>query len=221
MASFQDGIDQLRHEFIPASDYVAKDLPQLERERLWPKVWQVACREEEIPNIGDFVTYEIDNESFLVVRVSEDEIRAFYNVCSHRGRRLKTAYNGNIAGGIMCRFHAWRYDLEGKVTYIPNEEGWEGCDMPDRDSLSLMQPRVDTWGGAVWLTMNPEGRLEVVATPNQDTPMSQGHKIIMGNDVWEHAYYLTYENRRPEYLKAWWSCVDFDAVAARFAAAKA
>ena len=75
--------------------------------------------------------------------------------------------------------------------------------------------------GWVWLTMNPEGRLEVVATPNQDTPMSQGHKIIMGNDVWEHAYYLTYENRRPEYLKAWWSCVDFDAVAARFAAAKA
>ena len=69
--------------------------------------------------------------------------------------------------------------------------------------------------------MNPEGRLEVVATPNQDTPMSHGHKILMGNDVWEHAYYLTYENRRPEYLKAWWSCVDFDAVSARFAAAKA
>ena len=51
--------------------------------------------------------------------------------------------------------------------------------------------------------------------------MSHGHKILMGNDVWEHAYYLTYENRRPEYLKAWWSCVDFDAVSARFAAAKA
>ena len=74
--------------------------------------------------------------------------------------------------------------------------------------------------GWVWLVMTKEGKLDVVATPNQDTPMSDGHHVIMGNDVWEHAYYLTYENRRPEYLKAWWNVVDFDAVAARFAAAK-
>lgn len=74
--------------------------------------------------------------------------------------------------------------------------------------------------GWVWLVMTTEGKLDVVATPNQDTPMSQGHKVIMGNDVWEHAYYLTYENRRPEYLKAWWNVVDFDAVAKRFAEAK-
>jgi len=68
--------------------------------------------------------------------------------------------------------------------------------------------------------MTTEGKLDVVATPNQDTPISQGQKVIMGNDGWEHAYYLTDENRRPEYLKAWWNVVDFDAVAARFAAAK-
>lgn len=74
--------------------------------------------------------------------------------------------------------------------------------------------------GWVWLVMTKEGKLDVVATPNQDTPMSDGHHVIMGNDVWEHAYYLTYENRRPEYLKAWWNVVDFDAVAARFATAK-
>ncbi len=91
-----------------------------------------------------------------MVRVSADTIRAFFNVCSHRGRRLKTAYNGNVANGIMCRFHAWRFDLEGQVTYIPNPEGWDGCEMPDRASLALIQPRVDTWGGAVWLTMDPD-----------------------------------------------------------------
>ncbi|MEM1450569.1 MAG: superoxide dismutase [Planctomycetota bacterium] len=75
--------------------------------------------------------------------------------------------------------------------------------------------------GWVWLVLTPEGKLDVVATPNQDTPMSDGHQVIMGNDVWEHAYYLTYENRRPEYLKAWWNTVDFDAVAQRLASAKA
>ncbi|MEM9798790.1 MAG: superoxide dismutase [Planctomycetota bacterium] len=75
--------------------------------------------------------------------------------------------------------------------------------------------------GWVWLVLSKDGRLEVVSTPNQDTPMSDGHHVIMGNDVWEHAYYLTYENRRPEYLQAWWNVVDFDAVAQRFAQAKA
>ena len=74
--------------------------------------------------------------------------------------------------------------------------------------------------GWVWLVMTKEGRLEVTSTPNQDTPISDGSKVIMGNDVWEHAYYLTYENRRPEYLKAWWNVVNWDAVAKRFAAAK-
>ncbi|RYD40835.1 MAG: aromatic ring-hydroxylating dioxygenase subunit alpha, partial [Verrucomicrobiaceae bacterium] len=100
--------------------------------------------------------YEIDTEAFIVTRIGPNEFRAFYNVCPHRGRRLKTAYNGNIAKGIMCRFHAWRFDLEGKVTYIPNPEGWDGCEALDRDSVTLIQPRVDTWGGAVWLTMNED-----------------------------------------------------------------
>lgn len=64
------------------------------------------------------------------------------------------------------------------------------------------------------------GKLELVQKPNQDTPVSDGDSVILGNDVWEHAYYLTYENRRPDYLKAWWDVVDWDAVAQRFAAAK-
>ena len=74
--------------------------------------------------------------------------------------------------------------------------------------------------GWVWLVMTKAGRLEVMSTANQDNPMSDGHQVVMGNDVWEHAYYLTYRNRRPEYLAAWWNVVDWDAVAKRFSAAK-
>jgi superoxide dismutase, Fe-Mn family len=61
--------------------------------------------------------------------------------------------------------------------------------------------------------------LEAYSTPNQDSPILQGHVPVLGNDVWEHAYYLTYRNRRPEYLEAWWNVVNWDAVAARYASA--
>jgi Fe-Mn family superoxide dismutase len=66
--------------------------------------------------------------------------------------------------------------------------------------------------GWTWLVWNGSG-LEAYSTANQDSPLSQGHVPILGNDVWEHAYYLTYNNRRPDYLAAWWAVVDWDAVA--------
>jgi Fe-Mn family superoxide dismutase len=69
--------------------------------------------------------------------------------------------------------------------------------------------------GWVWLVRSKAGKLEVISTANQDNPIIDGHHAIMGNDVWEHAYYLKYQNRRPEYLAAWWNVVNWDAVNAR------
>ncbi len=74
--------------------------------------------------------------------------------------------------------------------------------------------------GWVWLARSRDGKLSVTSTPNQDNPMSNGLSPIMGNDVWEHAYYLKYQNRRADYLNAWWNVVNWDAVAQRFAAAR-
>ncbi len=75
--------------------------------------------------------------------------------------------------------------------------------------------------GWAFVTVTREGRLAVVARPNQDTPLMEGQRVLMGNDVWEHAYYLRYQNRRPEYTAAWWNVVDWAKVAERYAAAKA
>jgi len=73
--------------------------------------------------------------------------------------------------------------------------------------------------GWAWLCMD-QGKLHVESTPNQDTPLSEGHTPILGLDVWEHAYYLNYQNRRPDYCSAFWNVINWDEVAKRFAAAK-
>jgi Fe-Mn family superoxide dismutase len=73
--------------------------------------------------------------------------------------------------------------------------------------------------GWAWLYVDGSGNLAVTSTPNQDTPLMDGHTPILGLDVWEHAYYLNYQNRRPDYIAAWWNVVDWDAVAENFAAA--
>lgn len=75
--------------------------------------------------------------------------------------------------------------------------------------------------GWVFVTVSPEGKLALQARPNQDTPLLEGGRVLFGNDVWEHAYYLKYQNRRADYLAAWWNVLNWDAIAARYGAARA
>ncbi len=75
--------------------------------------------------------------------------------------------------------------------------------------------------GWVFVTAGKDGKLALTTRPNQDTPLMDGERVLFGNDVWEHAYYLKYQNRRADYLKAWWNVVDWDKIGARYAAAKA
>jgi superoxide dismutase, Fe-Mn family len=99
----------------------------------------------------------------------------------------------------------------------------------DRDfgGLEKLQQQFNTAGGKVFgsgwvfVTVDKDGKLALVSKPNQDTPLMDGGRVLMGNDVWEHAYYLKYQNKRPDYLKAWWNVVNWKAVGERYAAAKA
>lgn len=75
--------------------------------------------------------------------------------------------------------------------------------------------------GWTWLVLDQSGNLAVTSTANQDSPLLDGNIPLLGNDVWEHAYYLKYQNRRPEYLSAWWNVVNWDVVAKRYAQARA
>ena len=99
----------------------------------------------------------------------------------------------------------------------------------DRDlgGLQKFQADFNTAGerqfgsGWVFVTVERDGRLALATKPNQDTPLMDGKRVLMGNDVWEHAYYLKYQNRRADYLKAWWNVLDWSRIGERYAAAKA
>lgn len=144
-------LGEVRDDFVPASDYISPDFAQLENERLWPRVWQMACREEDIPNVGDFYTYEIVDESIVVVRTAAEKIQAYFNVCPHRGNRL-TAGCGH-AKRFRCTFHGWQFSLEGKPEYVVDREDWGSC-LSDED-ISLVPVKVGTWGGWVYVNMDP------------------------------------------------------------------
>jgi phenylpropionate dioxygenase-like ring-hydroxylating dioxygenase large terminal subunit len=132
--------------------YISADYCRREKDRLWSRVWQWACRLEEIPRVGDFVTYDIMDESIIVVRSGEKQIKAFYNVCLHRGRRL-TKDCGHVVR-FVCKFHGWKWDLEGNCIHVLDRHDFG--DALNDEVLRLGELKVDTWGGYVFVTMDPD-----------------------------------------------------------------
>jgi len=156
-ASREDRMDDVvrvldRPCIIPVEAYTSEAYARAENEKLWPKVWQVACRVEEIPNVGDYVTYDILDESIIVVRSAPEKISAYYNVCQHRGRRL--AEGCGQTKRFVCRFHGWSWNLKGENTFVLDPQDWGKCLTPE--NLHLKEVKVDTWGGWVWINMDPD-----------------------------------------------------------------
>jgi phenylpropionate dioxygenase-like ring-hydroxylating dioxygenase large terminal subunit len=135
-----------------AEAFISESYARAEPERLWRKVWQVACRVEEIPEVGDYVTYDIVDDTILVVRSAPGEISAFYNVCAHRGKRL--AEGCGHATQFRCSYHAWRYNLRGENIFVLDKDDWGGALKQGR--LDLPAVKADTWGGFVWVNMDPD-----------------------------------------------------------------
>ena len=138
----------------PKARYFASDFFDLEAERLWSRVWQMACRLEEIPAVGDCATYDILDESVIVVRAGDDDVRAFENTCRHRGVQLVDG-PGNCERGFTCPFHGWRYDLDGSNTRIPMRKSFSEHNLQNGD-VDLRPVRCEVWGGCAWINLDPD-----------------------------------------------------------------
>ena len=140
----------LGSEDVDASRYTSRAWHEAEVEHVWQKVWQYACRTDEIPEVGDYYVYEIVRDSYIVMR-TEDGIKAYVNACLHRGRRLKD-YNGRCSE-IRCAFHGFAWTLGGELQDIPGD--W---DFPhvDRENFGLPEAQVGEWAGFVFINPDPD-----------------------------------------------------------------
>ena len=136
---------------IPVSRYTSREWHELERKRLWRKVWQMACREENIPDVGSYLVYDIAGDSYLVVR-TRDGIKAYVNACLHRGRALKD-YDGRCSE-FRCSFHGFTWRLDGSLRYTPAPAEFPEIEA-NRDEWRLPEAAVGLWGGFVFINPDP------------------------------------------------------------------
>jgi nitrite reductase/ring-hydroxylating ferredoxin subunit len=138
---------------IPKDRYINPDFAKAEFERLWTRTWQFACREEHIPEAGDYHVYDIGPYSFIITRVGENDIRAYYNACLHRGTKLRASGTEGRASEFQCSFHGWSWNVDGTNKSITCP--W---DFPHVDAakLTLPEARVETLGGFVWINMDKD-----------------------------------------------------------------
>lgn len=141
----------LRGDPITGDRYVSKAFMELEWEHVWTRTWQIGGRASDLPEPGDFITHEIGRESILMVRQEDGSIRAFYNVCQHRGNRLVQVDAGFVKQ-IICAYHGWAYSWDGVVRSVQDEN-----DFPQGspcNKLKLAEIHCSIWAGFVWFNMD-------------------------------------------------------------------
>lgn len=139
-------------DYIVTRDrYVSQEFHDREAKGLWPHIWQIACREEEVPEAGDILVYEIAGASYIIVRGEDLIVRAFRNSCMHRG--MKLCAQDTSLSKIRCPFHGFTWNLAGQITDIPMR--WDFPNATD-GSAHLSEVKVGLWGGFVFINPDPD-----------------------------------------------------------------
>jgi len=169
-------------ELIPAERYYDPEFFELERKHLWPKVWQMACRLEEIPEVGDYVEYTILDKSVVVMR-SASGVKAFHNACRHRGVRLANGPGHCGKSGLVCPFHGWRWNAQGECTFVFGKEIFNQ-DLLDPDKIDLAPVRCETWGGCAFINFDDDASPLVDCLGPVTTRLDARHVDKLKMDWW-------------------------------------
>ena len=132
-------------------DYTSPSTLAAEWDGIWTRCWLFAGLASDLPDPGDYFLYALGRESIVVLRDEQGEIRAFYNVCQHRGNRIFTNESGSVRQ-VACPYHGWRYALDGALVEVPDEERF--CPAVDKSQRSLKRVQLALWAGTVWINMD-------------------------------------------------------------------
>lgn len=139
-------------ERIPAQRYYDERFYELECERLWPHVWQMACRHEQVANLGDWIEYSNLGKSVIVVR-TKDGIKAYHNACRHRGMQLAKGHGNCKVKGFVCPFHGWGWNIDGKNTFVYGRKQFSERQL-DAAELALKSCRTEEFAGCVFINFD-------------------------------------------------------------------
>ena len=161
--------DQAAGWALPAPYFYDTTIFQQERLRIFFRSWHLTAHVNELRNPGDFVTYDIFDQSVIVTRSKEGGIKAFHNVCQHRGNRLIDAPRGHVPA-ITCGYHAWTYTMDGKLRGAPRTECLAGF---DKTRHGLQPVRVEIFAGFVYINLDPEAQPVAAMAPGAEAQMRQ------------------------------------------------
>ena len=168
---------------LPAPYYVSQDQFDREMSRLFATMWVCAGRSEQVERPGQYFVRELLGESIIITRSATGRVNAFYNVCRHRGTRLCTEHEGSFAGAIQCPYHAWTYDLDGRLIGAPHMD-----EVPhfDKAAYPLHRVHADVWDGHIFVNLSQDpsplaeqlGPLPAKFRPWRMEDLRLGHRIV-------------------------------------------
>lgn len=139
---------------ITSERYTSREYLNKEWQKIWPKMWLVAGVASDVEEPGDYFVFNLEPESIIISRTSDNEVAAFYNVCQHRGARVLLSDRGAMEQ-YTCPYHGWTYANDGKLIDVPDEDRFsQGVPC---EELSLKNVRVESWAGIIWVAMDPDG----------------------------------------------------------------
>lgn len=141
-------------ELIPAERYHDRAFFEAEKQHLWPHVWQMACRIEEVPEVGDYTVYTILDRSVLLIHTG-DGVKGFLNACRHRGVRLANGPGHCGSDGITCPFHGWRWNADGENTFVFGKQIFTP-DIIEKACIDLVPVRTEYWAGCAFINFDDD-----------------------------------------------------------------
>jgi len=172
---------------LPAWTYGSEELTEIEKDVLFRRHWQVACHVSDVPEPGDFVTFDMVGERAIIMRGADGVVRAFHNLCRHRGSRVLAEQRGRCKSVMVCPFHGWCYNLDGTLRRPAVPES-----LPELDPVEhgLKPIELDVWMGFVFVRFQPGDQppiSQLLARHDAETASYRAETMIPADEsVWSH-----------------------------------